>query len=256
MKLGAAVGAAFLAWFVSFIGPKLFDEASHSVQGEKPPLSIAVVTDMAHFTSPADASIGAPEFLYSGHVTQLGAPPGGNDPQRSEERWAWAHKLGAVDAYTTLVRMKISGRSSTPVILNDLRITVISRRAPPDAWLISYLGLGSAQGVRYFDVNLDRRAPVATYVGKRNPLPLRVTDTDVEVIDLLASALRCDCRWTIKLDWASGSKQGTMTIDDHGESFQTSGVRFTSSGEPRRAIAWFRGRWMRIGPNGISTPLQ
>jgi hypothetical protein len=254
-KLGATIAAAFLAWFVPFVGPDLVEKVIDAVGGEQPPLSTAVVTAIARFTSPADESTGPPLFLYSGPVAQLGAPPGGEDPQRDDERWAWAHERGAVDALNTLVRMEISGTSSTPVILNNIRVSVVRRRPPLDAWLITYPSLGSAQGVRYFDVDLDRRPPSPEYVGERTPLPLRVTDTDVEVIDLLAGTLRCDCEWEIKLDWVSGSSQGTMTIDDHGQPFRTSGVRDTPSGEPSREIVWNGGRWMRLGPTGRPIPL-
>jgi hypothetical protein len=98
-------------------------------------------------------------------------------------------------------------------------------------------------------VNLDRRSPAPKYIGRRDPLPLRVTDIDVEVIDLLAGALRCDCRWVAKVDCVSGSKQGTTTIDDHGEPLHTSGEPLTA-GEPRHATAWYRGRWVQTSPTG------
>jgi hypothetical protein len=74
-----------------------------------------------------------------------------------------------------------------------------------------YLGLGSGQGVRYFEVDLDRAVPTARYVGgsgagatKRDPLPLRVTRSDVEVIDLLANTLHCDCEWVAQLGLGGG----------------------------------------------------
>jgi hypothetical protein len=40
----------------------------------------------------------------------------------------------------------ISGSSASPVIIDDLRVKVLSRRLPLNDWVISYLGLGSAQG--------------------------------------------------------------------------------------------------------------
>jgi hypothetical protein len=252
IKTGAAVGAAFVAW----AAPQVFDKAAHTVEGDGPPLSIAVVADPARFTSPADASTGPPLFLYDGDVKALDPPPDRGDPTRSEERWAWAHEHGAVDAIGTLIRLKISGTSSTPVILNGLRIDVEKRGPVPDSWLITYQGLGSGQGVRYFTVSLDRRPPRVKFVGKNDPFPLRVTDADVELIDVLATTLRCDCSWTVAVDWVSGSEQGTTTIDDAGEPFHTSGVRLESRGENQREIVWHSGRWMRQAPDGSTVPLE
>jgi hypothetical protein len=258
LKAAGAFGAALLAWLVPFAGPKLFSGADRAVRGPRAPLSVAVAKDPARFTSRAFASYGAPTFLYHGPVAKLGAPPdAGELSERHEyDRWAWAHAHGAIDATSSLVRLKISGTTTAPVILDDLRVEVTQRRRPPDAWWIGYLGLGAAQGVRYFDVDLDKRSPAVKYVGRRDPLPLRVSETDVEVVDILASTLRCDCKWNIKVDWVAGTQQGTLTIDDHGRPFETSAFRERAGGDPRRAIAWWKGRWMGIGPTGIPQPLR
>jgi hypothetical protein len=253
-KVAAAIGAAFLAWFVSFVGPKLFNSAATKVGGVKSPVSIVVIDDVAHFTSLADASSGPPVFVFSGKIASLGAPPDRGNPERSEERWAWAHEHGAVDALDSLVRLKISGTSSTPVILDDLRIKVTQRQPPLDGWELTYLGLGSAQGTRYFDINLDKPSPSVRYAGKRDPFPLRVSADDIEVIDLLASTQKCDCSWTAQLDWAAGDKQGTTTITDHGRPFRTTAVLTNSEGWSPHGVIWQGGRWRTESKTGAPGP--
>jgi hypothetical protein len=244
----AALGTALIGWLVSFVGPKLWTTTERAVSGEKPPVQLAVVTDVDRFRSRARGSY-IPEFIITRPLAQVGPPPNGSEVAG---RWKWAHELGGIDAYQTLIRIKISGADPTPVIVDNLRIKVIRRAPAMAAPLFSYLGLGSGQGVRYFEVDLDRRVPLARYVGgsgagatKRDPLPLRVTRRDVEVIDLLANTLHCDCEWVAQLDWESGTRTGELTIDDHGRPFRTAAPTANAAGQPTDYRYWQSGRWQR-----------
>jgi hypothetical protein len=244
----AALGTALIGWLVSFVGPKLWATTEHAVSGEKPPVQLAVVTDVDRFRSGARGSY-IPEFIITRPLAQVGAPPNGED---SAGRWKWAHQLGGIDAYQTLIRMKISGAGRTPVIVDNLRIKVIRRAPALVAPLFSYLGLGSGQGVRYFEVDLDRPVPLARYVGgsdarpaKQDPLPLRVTRSDVEVIDLLANTSRCDCEWVAQLDWESGARTGELTVDDHGRPFRTAAPAANADGQAVDYRYWQDDRWAR-----------
>jgi hypothetical protein len=244
----AALGTALIGWLVSFVGPKLWNTTSRAVSGEKPPVALAVVTDVDRFRSGARGSF-IPEFIITRPAAQVSAPPNGEEPAG---RWSWAHRLGGIDAYQTLIRVKISGADRTPVIVDNLRVKVVRRGPALAAPLFSYLGLGSGQGVRYFEVDLDRRAPVTRYVGgsgpgakKHDPFPLRVTHSDVEVIDLLADTLRCDCEWVAKLDWESGTRAGELTIDDHGKPFHTAAPAENAAGDAADLRYWQGDRWHR-----------
>lgn len=249
--VAATLGTALAGWLVSFAGPKVWDRTSRAVSGEPSPVQLAVVTDVDRFRSGARGSY-IPEFIITRPAAQVTAPPSGDD---STGRWRWAHALGGVDAYQTLIRVKVSGTSSTPVILDNLRVSIVRRSPALAAPLFSYLGLGSGQGVRYFEVDLDQRVPAARYVGgsgpgatKRDPFPLRVTRRDVEVVDLLANTIRCDCEWVAKLDWASGTREGELTIDDHGRPFRTVAPLQSATGEARDLRYWQGDRWNRYRP--------
>ena len=58
-------------------------------------------------------------------------------------------------------------------------------------------------------------------VKRRQPFPLRITDSDQEVFDVTATVSRRDCDWTLLLDWTAGDRQGTTVVDDHGKPFRT-----------------------------------
>jgi hypothetical protein len=48
-----------------------------------------------------------------------------------------------------------------------------------------------------------------------------VSLSDPEVFVLFANTQRCDCRWTARLRWRSGGKEGTTTIREGGQPFRT-----------------------------------
>jgi hypothetical protein len=136
-------------------------------------------------------------------------------------------RTGGVDAWETLTRVTISGASAAATDLQQLRVRLVHCQAPLHGSLLGYLGLGSGMGARYFSVDLDRDTPIAEYVAKDGrlkkdqPFPLRVTDSDQEVFDLMATATRRDCQWELLLDWTAGSRHGTTVLNDHGKPFRT-----------------------------------
>jgi hypothetical protein len=147
-------------------------------------------------------------------------------------RVRWAERNGGVDASTTAVEVVIQGRNAASVILLGLTIDVVSRRAPAKTGtLVRAAGAGGI-GVRYFDVDLDRPSPTPE-LGKLNEprpgerpinFPYKVSVTDPEVFMIFANTQRCDCRWTAKLRWESGGKEGTTSIRNGDQPFRTTAV--------------------------------
>lgn len=144
-------------------------------------------------------------------------------------RVRWAERNGGVDASTTAVEVVIQGRNAASVILLDLTIDVVSRRAPAKTGtLVRPAGAGGI-GVRYFDVDLDRPSPTPELGELAEPrpgerpinFPYKVSLTDPEVFMIFANTQRCDCRWTAKLRWESGGKEGTTLIQDGEQPFRT-----------------------------------
>jgi hypothetical protein len=240
-KLIGGAAAAVATAAISFVVPQVLGGIQTRV-APAPVLHPQVLTDVAKFRSSAPH---VPEFVVPGSLSRIGAPPDARDvdPEFPEVlairsaplRYAWAHARGGVDATESLVRVSISGASAAATDLQQLRVRLVHCQAPLRGSLLTYLGLGSGIGARYFSINLDRNTPVAEYVDKNGrmkkdqPFPMRVTDTDQEVFDVTAGTLRRDCQWELLLDWTAGSRHGTTVINDHGKPFRTTSTSRTTS---------------------------
>ena len=232
-KLIGSGAAAVATAAVGFLVPQVLGSIQTRV-APAPVLHAQVLTDVAKFRSSAPH---VPQFVVPGPLFRVGAPPdaGDVDPQFPDTlamraaplRYAWAHARGGVDATETLVRVSISGASAAATDLQQLRVRLVGCQAPMRGTLLTYLGLGSGMGAKYFSIDLDRATPVAEYVDKNGrikkdqPFPLRVTDSDQEVFDVTAGITRRECRWELLLDWTAGSRRGTTVINDHGKPFRT-----------------------------------
>ncbi|MEU6199696.1 helix-turn-helix transcriptional regulator [Streptomyces sp. NPDC047061] len=156
-------------------------------------------------------------------------------PPAPQDAGTWAATQNAVHGGNTMVDVSVQGRSSTAVVLEDLRVRVVGRTAPAPGIAYSMAdGCGGGLTPRYFDVNLDKDRPIARPVAGEGPdgktvstmhLPYRVSATDPEVLRVKASTVGCDCRWYLELDWSSQGRSGTVRIDDHGRPFRTSSIK-------------------------------
>ncbi|WP_369228293.1 helix-turn-helix domain-containing protein [Streptomyces sp. R39] len=156
-------------------------------------------------------------------------------PPAPQDAGTWAATQGAVHGGNTIVDVSVQGRSSTAVVLEDLRVRVVGRTAPAPGIAYSMAdGCGGGLTPRYFAVNLDKDRPIARPVAGEGPdgrtvstmrLPYRVSATDPEVLRVKADTTGCDCRWYLELDWSSQGRSGTVRIDDHGRPFRTSSVK-------------------------------
>ncbi|MFD4606133.1 helix-turn-helix domain-containing protein [Streptomyces sp. NPDC058464] len=156
-------------------------------------------------------------------------------PPAPQDAGTWAATQNAVHGGNTMVDVSVQGRSSTAVVLQDLRVRVVGRTAPAPGIAYSMAdGCGGGLTPRYFDVDLDKDRPIARPVAGEGPdgktvstmhLPYRVSATDPEVLRVKASTVGCDCRWYLELDWSSQGRSGTVRIDDHGRPFRTSSIK-------------------------------
>jgi hypothetical protein len=261
-KLIGAAAAAVATAALGFVVPQVLGAIKTKVV-PGPALHAQVITDVARFRSSAPH---VPEFVIPRPLAQIGRPPDASDidPQFPEQlamraaplRYAWAHHQGGVDATETLLRISISGSSGAATDLQQLRVRLVRCQPPLKGQLVSYLGLGSGIGARYFSIDLDSNAPVAEYVDakgrakKEQPFPLRVTDSDQEVFDVSAGITRHDCEWTLLLDWTAGARHGTTVIDDHGKPFRT-----TSGGTADGAVPGItRTTWDPVSGRWVTSP--
>lgn len=146
-------------------------------------------------------------------------------PARPEEQDApnWARRLGAVSADHQYVQVTVQGTGPRTVVLRDLSVRVRSSGAPL-RWNVYRMGEGCGGGVGtgFFELDLDRLHPVPVGRAGQRVLPLKVSESDPEVLYIAAHTDRHDVSWDLELDWSSGSSQGRLRIDDHGHPFRTS----------------------------------
>ncbi|MGW7237680.1 helix-turn-helix domain-containing protein [Streptomyces sp. NPDC054804] len=220
-------------------GSPVHRSPSAAPDGTKTPSSSAPSTP----TSPAPTGVPL-AWTASSQVWELGCdhdyvidkqPAQVPPPPVPQDAGTWAATQNAVHGRDTIVQISVQGRSSTAVVLEDLRVRVVGRSAPAPGIAYSMAdGCGGGLTPRYFDVDLDKDRPLARPVAGEGPdgqtvstmrLPYRVSSTDPEVLRVNARTEGCDCRWYLELDWSSQGRSGTVRIDDHGRPFRTSSIK-------------------------------
>jgi hypothetical protein len=237
-RIGALVGSALLAWAVSQFAPALWEETSERAGIAPGSLQVEVVTDpdLIETLDP----LHNPEFLLERPIAEVGPPPNGEEERG---RYRWAKEMEGVDAFATVLRLVIRGRGEAPVTLHGLEVEVVERRPPLPGTVLTYDGQGAGQVVRFFEIDLDAKPPVATYSGAQGGeetlFPYRVSAGELEVFDIYAFTFESDVRWRLRLAYTDDEETGALVIDNHGQPFETSA---TSTAEHRvegqRAYYW------------------
>ncbi|WP_314412367.1 helix-turn-helix domain-containing protein [Streptomyces kroppenstedtii] len=173
--------------------------------------------------------------LGCGHDYVIRKDPGQVPPPPApQDAGTWAATQGAVHGRQTNVEISVQGRTSTAVVLTDLRVRVVGRTAPdPGIVYAMDQGCGGSITPRSFAVDLDKDRPIARAVpgndtGTPIPavrMPYRVSASDPEVLLVEAQTETCGCDWYLELDWSSEGRTGTVRIDDHGRPFRTSAIK-------------------------------
>lgn len=135
----------------------------------------------------------------------------------------WAAVYGAVSSGEQRVALTVQGTGADTVVLEALHVNVDTKAAPL-AWNDYAMGVGCGGGVgtKTFAVDLDKGSPTVTVRNGQRDFPYKVSESDPEVFYVTARTKAHDVRWNLTLDWSSGSRRGTVRIDDNGTPFRTS----------------------------------
>ncbi|MCZ9345495.1 transcriptional regulator, partial [Streptomyces sp. TRM76130] len=206
--------------------------ASASAQTEETdgPVPVTVQTTPYFWDQPCDQN-----FLIDRSPQNVLEPPAQQDAA------GWIAAYGAVAADRQEVALTVQGTGEETVVLNALHVRVLSSDAPL-TWNEYAVGVGCGGGVgtKSFDVSLDLGNPLVTPVNGQRDFPYKVTESDPEVFYVIAHTSGHDVRWQLELDWSSGSRRGTLRIDDHGEPFRTSASGTDYYGYPLGGSEWVR----------------
>ncbi|MEV5336369.1 transcriptional regulator [Streptomyces werraensis] len=148
-------------------------------------------------------------------------------PPLEEGAAAWVAAHGAVSSGQQYLRLTVQGTGPETVVVDGLTVRVAGKRAPL-AWndyAMAYPGVGCGGGVqtRAFAVSLDSARPSLTPEPGNDDFPFKVSESDPEVYYITASVSAYDVDWYLELKWSSGDRSGTLTVDDEGRPFRTSG---------------------------------
>ncbi len=156
-------------------------------------------------------------FLVDSEPAQVGPPAGEQDARR------WAGAYGAVSSGEQRIALTVQGTGADTVVLEALHVRFLSKGAPL-AWNDYSMGVGCGGGVdsESFDVDLDDGSPAVTVKNGQRDFPYKVSESDPEVFYVTAHSKAHDVRWDLSLEWSSGSRHGTVHIDNDGVPFRTS----------------------------------
>ncbi|MFI6039651.1 helix-turn-helix domain-containing protein [Streptomyces sp. NPDC051315] len=229
--------------------------ASRSGSGSPSPSAAATVRPEAPASEPADT---APpltvsvrpyawespcdqRYLINREPSRVGPPPTEQDAP------AWVHAQEAVSSGQQYLELTVQGTGDETVVVEGLTVRTVDKRSPL-AWndyAMGYPGVGCGGGVpkRYFTVALDAARPALVPEAGSDDFPFKVRESDPEVYYVSADASAYDVRWVLELSWSSGSRRGTLTVDDGGEPFRTSG----NNGRPAYEFPLGGAGWRRAG---------
>ncbi|MEQ8142734.1 helix-turn-helix domain-containing protein [Streptomyces sp. OP7] len=181
--------------------------------------------------SGAPVTVRADPYAWESPCSQrylVDKPAGGMKPPPVEEGAAgWVAAHGAVSSGQQYLRLTVQGTGPETVVVDGLTVRVAGKRAPL-AWndyTMAYPGVGCGGGVRTraFGVSLDSARPSLTPEPGNEDFPFKVSESDPEVYYITASVSAYDVDWYLELKWSSGDRSGTLTVDDEGRPFRTSG---------------------------------
>ncbi|MFJ5779465.1 hypothetical protein [Streptomyces sp. NPDC093094] len=181
----------------------------------------------------------------------INRPPGRVPPPPVEQGApAWVASVGAVSSGEQYVRLTVQGTGEETVVVEGLTVRVAGKRSPL-AWndfAMGYPGVGCGGDVpkRSFSVALDAARPAVVPEAGDRDFPFKVSESDPEVYYISADASAYDVSWYLELKWSSGSRSGTLALDDRGRPFRTSG----NNGRPAHEFPLGGDGWV---PEGTTT---
>lgn len=164
------------------------------------------------------------------------------DPTLADTRFhTWLEEHDAVRAKKSETILTLTGSSSFPLVIEDIKIIVTERRAPLGGQYVYRRCGGPSLDKHFALVDLDdlpagqpvslraMTASARTTKTRTRALgevelvqfPFKVTRTDYTYINLIARTEKCDCSWKAEVVWLNGDQRG---VERSTSTFRLSGV--------------------------------
>ena len=215
----AGVAAALTSYVTGGVTSGV-DRVRGLVEDEPAPVGVTVTDSGAH---------GSGHWVFTDSISSVKSLPLPTGDLGHLEVWdAWARQHGGMDGDMTAIEVVVEGTTPYPVVLRGLTVDVVDRAPPPRGVHVVPFGGGALEG-RHLQVDLDQSppnvaaVPAPPEIGDRPAItfPYRVSQTDPEVLLIMATTSECDCSWRGTLEWTYHGKNGTTVIDDDGKPFRT-----------------------------------
>ncbi|MGH3912339.1 MAG: hypothetical protein ACRDTC_02840 [Pseudonocardiaceae bacterium] len=146
----------------------------------------------------------------------------------------WAYENGGYSLKESVTELTFQAMAEGAVVLRDMRIEVIERKAPMKGFVVSKCPINMKPGldVRRFEVDLDEERPsIVAQASQRDELndapdifkgfPYKISQSEPEVFHLVAYTTNCSCLWRAELNWTAFGESGTETIGIGSVPFRT-----------------------------------
>ncbi|MFI0134534.1 helix-turn-helix domain-containing protein [Streptomyces luteogriseus] len=227
--------------------------ASASPTSASPGTGTGTGGDTGRDTAPASVplTVDAEPHAWESPCSQrylIDLPPGRvGPPPLEQDAPGWVAANRAVPSGEQFLKLTVQGKGQETVVVKRLTVRMAAKRAPL-AWndyAMGYPGVGCGGGVptRFFTVALDAARPGVVPEAGHADFPFKVSESDPEVYYIRADASAYDVSWYLELAWSSGDRTGTLTVDDHGRPFRTSG----NNGRPAYEFPLGGEKWVKEG---------
>lgn len=154
-------------------------------------------------------------------------PDGGAAPQNlpkdltyfypSSTRYArWFQEHGGVALDSQAVRLVLTGRGRSPVVITQITPIVLKRNPPLHGWWIKP-ELGGQIKLHLVQANLNCSPPTSLFVTNHHASPdmqLTVNRSDVEELEVDVFATQTYVRWALDINYVSNGKVGVLHVLD------------------------------------------
>jgi hypothetical protein len=158
---------------------------------------------------------------------------------------SWVADNQGVDAGTTVMQITAQGTTDKPVLIQNMRVSIIDNSPPLTGIAVGCPMAGNAQ-LRAIAVNLDATPPTVDYKSDSNaPFGFTLAKGETESFIVSATAAKATYRWKIQFDVVVNGAAATLDVGDNDG--------YTTTVHPYREWRWnYEDGWDLYDPDSTN----